>query len=128
MNFQPGDRVRSKSTKEIGKIVSISYNSIERDNEYYIEWDSVPGQQIPYLGDMINGVLEKHSDNLPFGFGSVAEAMIEFIRSSDAAGITQGSSQPQISTPKGCDHKWKSYQGLIETFDYCEKCDEKRKQ
>ena len=26
-----------------------------------------------------------------------------------------------------CEHKWKHYQGLFESFDYCEICDEKKK-
>lgn len=25
-----------------------------------------------------------------------------------------------------CDHKWKSYTGLRESFEYCEKCDIKK--
>jgi len=25
-----------------------------------------------------------------------------------------------------CDHKWKTYQGLQETYEYCSKCDKKR--
>jgi hypothetical protein len=26
-----------------------------------------------------------------------------------------------------CNHSWKRYCGIIEEYDYCEKCDEKRK-
>lgn len=26
-----------------------------------------------------------------------------------------------------CQHKWKHYQGLVETYEYCELCNEKRK-
>lgn len=31
-----------------------------------------------------------------------------------------------IPTEKECEHKWKSYVGLCETYDYCEVCDVKR--
>lgn len=34
-------------------------------------------------------------------------------------------SKPKISV-KSCDHIWKHYQGLNETFDYCETCNEKK--
>lgn len=27
----------------------------------------------------------------------------------------------------GCQHKWKQYQGIIDTYDYCETCDQKRR-
>lgn len=35
-------------------------------------------------------------------------------------------SKPRISITKSCDHIWKHYQGLNETFDYCETCNEKK--
>jgi hypothetical protein len=44
--------------------------------------------------------------------------------------IKYGTGFMKISTPEkitnGCDHKWKLYQGFSETYNYCEKCDEKR--
>lgn len=32
----------------------------------------------------------------------------------------------KVESKKGCDHSWKSYVGLSESFHYCEHCDEKR--
>lgn len=32
-----------------------------------------------------------------------------------------------VHTPKTCNHKWVPYHGLIETYHFCEHCDEKRK-
>lgn len=41
------------------------------------------------------------------------------------------SDSPQVfRTPifkDSCQHKWKRYHGLMDSFDYCETCDEKRK-
>jgi hypothetical protein len=34
---------------------------------------------------------------------------------------------PEQSTPKYCAHEWVKYVGLNEAFEYCKKCDEKRK-
>lgn len=37
---------------------------------------------------------------------------------------------PEVRCPvvvkSGCDHKWKSYTGLSEQFEYCEICDERK--
>lgn len=32
-----------------------------------------------------------------------------------------------ISGENGCEHKWTTYEGLMQKFDYCTKCDEKKK-
>ncbi|PCI45853.1 MAG: hypothetical protein COB41_00245 [Proteobacteria bacterium] len=35
--------------------------------------------------------------------------------------------QPKKSlAPKGCEHSWKEYLGLTDSFDFCEHCDKKR--
>lgn len=32
-----------------------------------------------------------------------------------------------ISTSKACTHSWKSYTGFTEVYEYCSKCDEKKR-
>lgn len=39
----------------------------------------------------------------------------------------KGGKITSLHTPKTCNHEWKHYIGLSEQFDYCTKCDEKRK-
>lgn len=34
---------------------------------------------------------------------------------------------PEFDYFLSCDHAWKLYSGLNDVFEYCEKCDEKRK-
>lgn len=41
------------------------------------------------------------------------------------AGMLTGTWKEAL-TLKSCDHTWKRYQGFIESYDYCTKCDEKR--
>lgn len=45
------------------------------------------------------------------------------------AGVSFDTSNMGFETPKiekTCQHSWKKYVGLMDSFDYCEKCDEKR--
>ena len=32
----------------------------------------------------------------------------------------------RLNAPEVCMHEWKEYQGILNKFDYCTKCDEKR--
>lgn len=66
--------------------------------------------------------------NVRINFGNGANCshgMNKYYWCSDCYNTKEKSKLPQPAF-ENCDHTWKSYTGLSETFDYCTKCDQKK--
>lgn len=72
------------------------------------------------ITDKIAGVTFKDGSFLDFGSSSIPWKSIERYR---------GHIQPisSVTNKIPCAHTWRAYQGLMESYDFCEKCDTKRR-
>lgn len=125
LRFQAGDKIKVIANGNIGTVVSIDqcYNSVYQEFEdyYNVKWDSFSGPKAyPYLateGDSEWELLERPDvGSLPFGVNNFKLPSAELDLEDTFKELY----------PEGCQHSWKLYHGLNESYEYCVTCDKKR--
>lgn len=104
LKFKENDRFYTKNENDPnrekkGTIKKVSFNSIYQDWEYVVTWDHMNGE---------------------FSYESV-EAERYWNKSNE---ISQSTVYSELSNK--CTHKWRTYVGFTDSFDYCEKCGNKK--
>lgn len=64
--------------------------------------------------------------NFLYGFLDEVEAEGEVLPGGTVELLNSTSDSPPRSDEKVCNHNWQGYTGLIESYQYCTKCDDKR--
>jgi len=123
MKFKAGDRIKTISSDRSGhnyaKIVQTEI--INSEDHYLVAWDNIRGQHY-YVAKDVDGDWEL-ADMLPIGQCPVVTThKLKYEPSVDQGYWNYG--EPADKT---CNHKWKEYNGYNDFYEYCEKCDEKRK-
>ena len=113
--FQVGTRIRSKSTGHAGVITGTSFNSIYGIAEFYVKWDHHSTTGCYSEHDAYHEWEVESPAPTPefgtFGYNEISSGMEK---------------SPTGNWQKYCDHKWLTYHGLKETFEFCTVCDEKK--
>lgn len=111
LKFKPNDRFEVKSSydpnfKNKGLIKAVVFNSVHQDWEYVVQWDHISGE---HTYECVG-----------------AESVWEMIVSDN-----QDFSTPYVYSNKldngSCQHAWKLYEGFVESYEYCTKCDQKKR-
>lgn len=113
--FKVGTRIKSKTMGQAGVVTGVSFNSIYGEMEFYAKMDFLVGNICISETDA-NSMWEVESPAPP-----PDSATIEFTPENPYE--WHGLSRQLMSS---CNHKWSTYHGLKETFDYCTTCDEKK--
>ena len=106
MKFKKNDRFKVIESDDLsGQIIEI-----KNSTTYIVKWDHFPDvhdydcaaadEFWEYVGNVSGGILDHY------------------------LGV---SSNKNIYDLSGCPHAWKTYSGFTEQYEYCEKCDTKRK-
>jgi hypothetical protein len=118
--FSAGDKIKTMGS------TTYHYATIERtasldngDTIYYVEWFHHPGNTFDYKASDVDSTweLELPAGNCPVVkyYESTKESDDIFAKYTDFDAVD-----------KGCDHKWVNYHGFNTSYQFCEKCDEKR--
>lgn len=106
--FVAGDTFKVKENGITGQVIKVREESMY--GHHYEVWYTVMWDHFSRNGEFpasdVDDLWEKTSPyvtTLAFGAGHI-----------------------QHSKSAECDHKWKSYWGLFEGYDFCEKCNQKR--
>jgi len=120
MKFKKGDRI--KVPRDDGQ--TYSYGQIEDVSGmyYYIIWDHIPGGgPYSYREDEILDIWEYEFANHPSNM-----AVINNGNNWSDADYQWALDTSQDLDSASCDHKWVKYHGLSASYDFCEKCNEKK--
>ena len=111
MSFKPGDRFRVKENGITGQIVSIDNSSGEP--WYTVLWDTL-SRSGAYPAREVEDIWELTHTSITVKIPSA----VEFVPISLT--IHRGASI-------ACEHEWRQYFGFNDSYDYCSKCDQKRR-
>ncbi len=133
MSFQKGDRFRAKGTDATGLIESVSFNSIQQEQEYYVRWDHFPYKVHCYMADNVDDIWEKIAaqvGQLPTGILSNGPYVATLPDSpKDGHQVEIGRWGPPEEQKRDCDkngHDWAIYDSGFTIYDYCKVCDKKK--
>jgi hypothetical protein len=133
MKFKVGDRIWTTSSDGTGKnwgtIKGAFFNSINQDSEYTIKWDnhSTECTYSSCIADLVwtkkdchlNDALKYALEPLAMDNKDVAQRM--------AAALGQADISLQNLKKDSCNHEWVWYNGFTEQFEFCNKCDKKKR-
>lgn len=113
-----GDRFKVENNGHTGQILAESHvmDGREIKEAYIVRWDHTDGEHTYMKHDDLKVI-----DALNAGLEKLVKE-IEELGSYVDSSIKYNVGEIKIA----CDHVWKMYHGLINSFEYCEKCDEKR--
>jgi hypothetical protein len=121
--FKVGDKIKAPSSDRMGwhfatiqKIEALAKNNF--DVVYWVEWYHYPDKTFDYRAADVEDLWEL-ADPCP-----VVNMTITLPRSIDFVPIELTIEDIKVA---GCDHKWIDYHGFLENYQFCAKCDEKRK-
>jgi len=125
--LKAGDRFTCLSNNLRGLVVTTSNNSIYQYEEYVVIWDGWPNRQSCYEIDEVDHLWEielpkSNSSQTTPNFFDKGYTPIPY----GNGYFGQQSEKPILKAePKGCEHVRKTYTGLFEVYDYCQRCDVK---
>lgn len=117
--FKIYDTICSKSSGNIATIVAISFNSIYQTDEYVVEWAHSPGIKQSYSFD------DAHSSWKLSPQLTSTKTPVQRLMDALNAGTTVWKT-PTFGDANACDHKWTKYVGFNTSYQFCQKCDEKK--
>lgn len=123
--FQPGDYFKVKDPTLVdekkGLIKSITFNSVHQDWEYVVNWDHLLGDHSYECVGAENMWEKITSVNSVQNLSSSMEEV--------SSRLTQSFDELSKNLPNNqeCAHQWKLYHGFSDEYEYCVRCDLKRR-
>jgi len=128
-------RGEAKTLLMLGDLATIYANMPMGTTLRLVFLDLISGATGSDLDTMVEKCLglKRHIGIYVMGCNSPAETDVKFRERAEQCSYILDSYTPPVSVPDApvqtqCFHYWKSYQGILEKYDYCDFCDLKRNQ
>jgi len=118
--FSIGDRVYSRSMNNIGEIISYYYScsagAPNSDVTYDVSFEYEGFEDMDGTGQILYIVPRTKIESLPQSDLTYVDEKTETMQNS-----------LNRKTKVSCEHTWQDYQGLMEAYRFCTKCNQKEK-